>query len=606
MGNDKKKKIILISSIGVVVLIVILLLILFLATDIFKSPQQLFYKYLPQNMQLFDMMSSNLATSHDQKMKKTAYTSNGEIAVTYEMGSGESQESDNSSEIFKVITEGKVDNQNQKQYNKVTLTKNNKELLAVKYLRNGDLYALGSDEIVTKYVAVENNNLKDFATQLGYQEVSQIPNKLEENYNLDALIQLTEEEKEYISKNYGSLIVKNINKNQFTKTKNVNLTVDGQTYQAQKYILTLTSQEIKDLTIKILQQLQKDEQTLNILLSKYNMLAQNQEVTIEVLKQKIQELEQSISTEQIANVQIKISLYVSDNKLIKTDIAVGENLISVQYSNSTRESKIMIKNESSAIQGFNTVELKKSENDEQYVLSVIISNSNDTQNTITFQTSKVGNVNSNTIRNLTILTVNAQNSIYTIKYSANINFENNIEIEELNQDNSITLNTYSSEELQNLITAIMDRTKQVWSEKMQLLGSEGEVSTSLENSNNITPEGSGQEGEEQQTELSSTEKLAIEMFNKQFLAYLGDSVQADKVRELLKVTKTAIQNQNPVKVKFSGTYNNTAVEKEASNVEELENLEVYIVNGKNYFVQGIAESTGKLTELVIKENTNNT
>jgi len=604
--NSKKKKIILISSIGAVVLLISLLLILFFVTDIFKSPQQLFYKYLPQNIQLLDIVSSDLKPSYDQKLQQNTYTSVGEASLVYEMGNVEThEETAMSDELFKVITEGKVDNVNKIQNNKVTITKDNQELLSVKYIRNGELYALGSDQIVTKYVAVENNNLKDFATKLGYQDVSQIPNKLEENYNLYDLLQLTDEEKQIISENYGTLIVKNIDKNKFTRTKKIDLTIDGQNYESQKYTLALTSQEVKELMVQVLHQLQNDDKTLNIILNKYYTVAQNQEMTIDSLKLQIQQLQQNITDQQIQDLQVQISLYVSDNKLLKTEIGIGEKLISIQYTTGTREDKVVIRDESNnkENQQFDMLELKESENEEQYVLSAVLSSLGNQQNTVTLQISRVGNINSDTIRNLIILKVTSENDTYTIKYSNNIDYGQDIILEELTQDNYEKLNDYTKEDLQQLITAIIQRTNQVWNENLAKVGLSGENEVSIESIDN---QENGEQLEEQQEELSSAEKLAIEMFNEQFLAYLGEKVQADDVKQLLQVTKTEIQNQNPIIVKYSGTYNNTEINKEVTTAEEIENLEVYIVNGKSYFVQGTADTTGKLAELEIKENTNNT
>lgn len=330
------------------------------------------------------------------------------------------------------------------------------------------------------------------------------------------------------------------------------------------------------------------------------MIVQNQEMTIEMLKQNIQELQQNINNQEFADIQIQTSLYVLDNNLMKTEIAFGEYLISMNYN--SNENKLIIKNETGDIEGFDTIEVKKSESEEQYVLSIDVTNSNNIENSIKLQLSRVGKTSSNTIRDLAILTINAENSVYSVKYSNNINFENNIEIEELNQDNSIILNTYSGEEVKNLLIAIEDRTKQVWNEKMQMLGSGGEEGTIIEEFTN--QENSDELAQNQETELTATEKLAIEMYNEQFLAYLGESVSADNVKKLLSVTRGAIQNQNHINVKYSGTYNNTAVEKEVSTIEDVEALDIYIVNGKSYFVEGVADYTGKLEALTIKENEN--
>lgn len=621
MKNSKKKKIIMISSIVLGIALISLLLVLFFLLDTFKSPQQLFYKYLPQNKQLIEVFSSDLKPSYDQKMKQNSYTSDAEASLVYEMGNQETE----GNELYKLVLEGKVDNTNQKQYNKVTITKNNQELLSATYIENDTIHALLLKDVVAKYLAIDDNYVglldKTYAilpnivssimqnnelinTQVeGSNQVSKI---IGENGIITKIatkgIGFTEEEKEVISTKYTNVVVENIDKSKFSKTKSMDITIDGQKYKAKEYLLDITSGQIKGLIINILQQLQNDEETINILINKYYS-SDTQTITRDELKLQIQELEQVVNQQQIQDIQIQISLCVSDGKLLKTEVAIGEKLITIQYINSTNENRVIIKDESSnkeENQQYDILELKKSENEEQYVVSALLSSSSNPQNTISLQISRVGNVNSNIIKNLKVLTVKSENDTYTLRYSNNINYEKDIQIEELKQEDYVMLNTYSQEELQQLIIAIIQRVNQVWNENLAKIGMNGQNVGSLENPTAQLTE------EEQPTELTATEKLAIEMFNEQFLAYLGEKVSADNVKNLLKVTKTAIQNQNPIKIKYSGKYNNTDINKEVTTTEEIDALEIYIVNGKNYFVQGTADTTGKLTELEIKENIENT
>lgn len=603
---DRKKKIILISSIGVVTLIIILLLILFFVTDMFKSPQQLFYKYLPQNSQIVEVLSSDLSMIHAQKKAQNSYTTTGEITLTYETDNEDNQsETENAVELFKIITEGKKDSQNQKQYHKMALTKNNQELLELKYLRNQDLYALSSNQIVTKYVAVENNNLKELATKLGYQNVDQIPDKIE-GINTTNFLQIPETEKNTILKNYGTLIAKNIPKNKFSKASNVDIAVDGENYKTKQYTLTLTTEEIKEIGIQVLEYLQTDTQTLTMLLNQYQTIASNDELTTTTLIKNIQTLEENLKQAQIENETIQISLCIAGDKLVTTQIKAQDEKVDIQYVNGARENKVIIQSDFNMVGEYNWIELKKTEDTDQYTLSVTVTNTSNTKDGITLQMSKVGNSSSSTIRTLDILTIKTEGDTYTFKYSDNVAIENEVTIDNLTAENAITINSYSQEELQQLLSAIVERTTQVVQETITKVMTVNQDS-SFNNMSEGTTGPQEQMTEENnvsdatQTTLSETEKLAIEMYNEQFVAYLGESVSADQVKQLLTVCKTAIQNQNTITVKYSGTYNNTQIEKEVKTVQELDELSNYVVSGKNYKAQGLADTTGKLSEVTIME-----
>lgn len=586
----KNNKIIIIASIITVVIIAIMLLMLFLVTDIFKSPEQLFYKYVGQNSKILEIFESETYELLNEKKKIAPYNAQGEISVNQVSGDVIEESTNNiETELFKVVTEGKNDLLNKKQYNNITLVQNDNRIFNMKYLRTGDKYALTSDEIVTAYVAVDNNNLKELFKKLGISEenLANIPDKIE-NTDIAGSIEFTEEEKEQITNIYTNLITKSITKEKFSKNGNV-------------YTLTLTNVEIKNIILNILNTVQNDNTTLNILLNKYNKVANNG-MTLENLKLQISNLIEKVNKIELAKTEnISINLYVNNGNLLKTEIVTLDGTTEIEFS--TTQEKITITQKTISTQTyFNNIEITKIETDNEYSLNILINNVNNAENkdSISFQISSVGNINSNDIRQLNILKINLSGKNYTFTQSNNITFETLLEIEELNDENSVTINNYNEQELKDLITALRNRINQVIMEKANMLN----TSNNINSEENVGQSNENTDGANEQVEEPiSEEQQAIDTFNEQFTPYLGEAVQGEKVKSLLQNVKTAVQNGNNIKVGFSGVYNNTAVQKQGATPEEIEEMLIYVIMSKNYFVEGLADTTGKLAELTIKENT---
>jgi len=226
-------------------------------------------------------------------------------------------------------------------------------------------------------------------------------------------------------------------------------------------------------------------------------------------------------------------------------------------------------------------------------------NSSENTNSISIQISNAGNISSENIRQLNIIQFNVEGQYYEVKQSNNLTFETQLEIEELNDENSVIINNYTEQELKDLIIALQNRITQVITEKMNA----GNTNDNEEIQENMEQNSENTEVEEQQDEQNTAEQQEIDEFNEQFTPYLGEAVQGEKVKTLLQNVRTAVQNGNSIKVDFSGVYDNASVEKQGITQEEIDEILNYIILSKSYFVEGLADTTGRLVELTIKENT---
>lgn len=71
---------------------------------------------------------------------------------------------------------------------------NDSDLFSMQYLRNDNRFGIKSNEIIDKYLMIENNNLQDFVKKWGVQDSTNIPDQIELK-NKD--FEIEDEEKRY-------------------------------------------------------------------------------------------------------------------------------------------------------------------------------------------------------------------------------------------------------------------------------------------------------------------------------------------------------------------------------------------------------------------------
>ena len=249
----------------------------YLYTDIFKTEQELFAKYLLQNVDEIGQTLSFIGINEtEEKLKQSKYEESMSISYT-EAGKLEPN--------AKITIDTQNDPINKKYYGMIGLVIDGlEETLKLEYMNENEAYSLRFTNAVEEFLTVKNSNLKQFATNLGMDEeiVQQIPDSIDfEKFSLEEL-KFTDEEKNTEMIKYTSLIYNNIAEENFTKSKDVVITLNGKTITTNAYILTLNMQDIKNLVIQLLETLKQDE----IVLSKLEVLDEMlQEYTEETIKE---------------------------------------------------------------------------------------------------------------------------------------------------------------------------------------------------------------------------------------------------------------------------------------------------------------------------------
>ncbi len=470
-----RKKAIIIASIIIGVLLILGIggTILYLKTDIFKSNQSLFFKYIEQAVKGVEYTPNANITNYINRIKEEPFTLVGNLSYETDEKNNLTK---NALKNMKFTVEAKVDNSAKKAYGIGTLKNNNQDLFKVEYANTDNIYALKSDEVVTAFIGIENQNLKVLSQKLGITNTSNIPNSIAPILNLGEKLNLTEDEKSHIYETYMSVLEQNIEKSSFTKNKDIAISRDGVVYNTTGYRLELSASELKQIEIKLLQALKEDSITLNLITTKAKTFNLEEKYTqINTLVQEIDSLINKINNESTNSQDgIIITVYVENGKVVTTEIIYKNETkytIYGQKENNANSYYILIENLSDT-EEYNKIEIKIEEisSNNTSTLSIAITINNEKGIEVYLE-----NVNDNeedilkTNCEVTINEEDNRNSI--LSYEQEIAFKESItDIIKIDRNNCAVLNDYPTEQLQVLVKSLVQRVQELINQKAQAVG----------------------------------------------------------------------------------------------------------------------------------------
>ena len=531
IGKDKGSKILRNGIIIMTVLIILILLLfvfLYFCTDTLKTNKQLFFKYASQLIETEGAKSENNIQAFYNKKQEMPYENEGKFDFTIDLEEETNEQIDIAND-FVINFSGKNDKANKKTEQNIELKYSDDVSWPLIYRQDGDVYGIQTDYVSSQYVAVENNNLKEFAEKIGISDTSDIPDKIEFTNEM-ANIEYSPEELKEIKERYVSILENQLREDQFQNQKNEDGSIS--------YILTMTNEELKNLLIAILNELKTDEVVLNKIndiLLKINTESEDNIIETEDIEAIIQDL-QKLETEEG---QMQLIVTKKDSSLISMEFKQNDNIIQLtkndQGDNVNYTITINVK--------FDTGLSATDKIGAKIYFSVGYSGLNE-----------LNNVKENYELEIEALTNDEEQAgKYTYQFENTVNFVDSIDIEGLNEENAMILNNYESEQIQNFIGQLTQRIVDVNTEQMQSIGFEyGNpmilmIPTTLENVlltsnvNEVIVE----------SDISETEKRTS---NEIVLKYEGD-VKGSMVKSLLsEVSRSNNNNDNEsqVIVEFAG------------------------------------------------------
>lgn len=486
MRNEEKKGFI----IAVIVIIAIAILaiggvLVYANTDLFKSNQTLFFQYIGQAIEDIDYVENTQLKEIAKKKEEKPYTVDGK--VQYKIGE-ENQDG------IHIDIKASVNKPEKKAYTKANLNYQNQEIFSLEYANSNDIYAIKSNEIITAFIGIENNNLKVLAQKLGILNTASIPDSIKQT-NIQDLLIITQEEKEHIRETYLPVLTKNIEKDNFKKEKDVSISIKDTNYITTAYHLELSKEKQKQVILEVLQTLKEDSITLNLITTKAKILGLDENYTqINLLTNKIQKQMNDIQNGKMAEGgPINIIVYTNKGEVIATEIIQDDTKYTIygNKQNNTISRSLIIENlnqQENKKMEINLEEVRK-EKETNYNMKMNIEDEIEINFSMENKQTEEETIETKGEVNISQGKANA-----TISYEQKTNFVEKIEdIIELDRNNCGVLNDYTTEQLQVLLQAVGQRTMNVISQKMQSIMSIIMGSTargSIENDSwNATQEG---------------------------------------------------------------------------------------------------------------------
>lgn len=481
MKNGKKKVVGILFVLLLIILIGCIAAYAYIVTDIFKTPRQLFGKYLKNQV---EQISNANFKPFDEVFAKA---NDSEIDWNLELELPEDALEMFEDNIAKVNVSLKSDTTNQKSMISIDANIGETEFANYDMIYSNNTMGVKIPEINEKYLALENRDLKKFAKSIGLDDesINEMPDKIEMLENTE----LTEEEIakiEAIKERYSAKIAEQIPDEKFSVEKDVALEMNNTNYVVNKYAITLTVEETSNIFKNLLNDFVNDEDII------YFYEKAGSKDKLEELKKDLEENVEEIDSEKKLEL-VQLALYVKEGSTLKTQLLVGNYVEANLNVNNTLENEstiafyidtqkqdeysvgsqtsILINNKYENNQGNFKADMKTSYNkDDVKALKKAFDDDSDyydelykAENSSVTLTTTVNDENN----------LSTKISIKGIENEEDIKIKNNVitfklnttpKIEELSDKNAIIVNDYSEEDFNALSEELLENLEKSYSE----------------------------------------------------------------------------------------------------------------------------------------------
>lgn len=595
-----------------------------------EKPKSKFFKYLATN-NIYQTFQSDVYGAIKDKIK--TQTSNSNINLTASTNIPTITNSQLDISKFNVAFNNINDKNQNKNYAELNVNYADNELARIKAIMDENSVAITSEEIVNMYLGTSKENLDETLNRaLGGEWNLEEYLKLTDMVDANS-IEIPENLIQSKSDEYMQIIYNSFRESSFSEKESVLISTDeNQTLTANSYELTTNYSELNTLLAELLKKLRNDtellstvsavsenttqnnlQNTLNNVVDEFTMQnttiditpigeentnilqeenTNNSEADLQIIatilagnkvNKTVSELQEILDEEitkienlNITNKEVKISLYVVDEKLrklgvksedfnlemefleeankekikftllgINTDIKIENPEVTTEFQNTTTENTL----ENNAVEtdklknGFTiTMEKNTSDVSTKIFAEIGLINNLEINTKISCNLTTNGTASSKEIKNEAIFTYTTQEGQLTANLNYNINFETaTMEIPNLTDETCLFLDKLNDAELTNIINQIRDRVNFVINEK--------KVTLNLIDQNNntsVVEQGNIQNSTNLEEKEAVKQKL-IEVISNQ----MGEAIARGETYTLANLENLQIEGYN-VTVNISG------------------------------------------------------
>ena len=433
------KKKILLALLVVIILLGIGGAYAYFATDAFKSDKEMFFSYISSD--ICSNLKDEKLEEYIKKQETTAYTNKGDVSINVSGDNSLTSTVNGALQTLKdgkITLEGKTDNSRKMAEQTMTVELGQGINVPIKIKRDEDVLGIQSNLLNTKFIAVRNQNLKALLEKFGINS-DEIPDKIDFNDG-----QLTQEEIDNLKNKCISILHDNLDDTSFSKEK-----VDGQTVIK----LNTSNKHCQEILVKILETLRDDEIVLKKMSGTLSEKDFKQRINTEIDKIKDIEVDD--------NSMLEIKLYIKTRKVKKVEMSIdgnNESKIFVKLENSDRQMLINVY-ENDNLVGDLSVLKQASGDDLTYTVNASLTSEGEESVSLDFKVqdkniATLDNVEENYEINVSSVDSSSKKVNLSLDYKNLKSFATDIEIEEINSNNSIILNDATDDELDDLLMTI--------------------------------------------------------------------------------------------------------------------------------------------------------
>ena len=564
---------------------------LFLKTDLLKSNKELFAKYVNQNFDSFKEISNlKIIDTYKNLKNEDKYESNSELNVIYSEGGEVSSPYNN----LKAKLNIQKDNEQNYYYADGQVLFADEEYLESEIIKENEIYGVRFSDVVKQFVGIKNDeNLENVAKDIGIDSIylESIIDIIDGTREASDEV-ISQKDRTEIKDQYSKIITDAVIQGNFSKQKNAVITYNNASTKTNAYTVTLTSQQVEDMIVKILNNAKQDTSILDKFSGYFDE---------DNFKNQIDDLIDKITNE-LEIPSAKITVYENNKKTIRTAIEFGVNKVIVENSEKDGENisdlKFSITLNDTMYEFETKISKKDTDNDEKIEIDVQNLDENNNYN-ISFLTNMQKSEDNITLSS----TATYKKDILNIKVSVDndVNIGKSFEKKQaLLERNHIVLNDMQAERRKKIIDELKEKVPEKAEVRTELLLEALGIKIKEEN-------------KEQENPDYVMPQVEINKFNSKFEFYTGDEVTSSNVKVLLSIVKdhlinaevTEINPENatgtvrPEDVKYIFKLN---IEKDKANETEGNKVVEKIKDNKKYKVSiTYKESNGLIDYITIEE-----
>lgn len=585
MKKSSKIIIIVLSVVLVLGAIVGTLLFLFFKTDVLKSNNEVFFKYLSQNVEkIEDITNPKIIENYTNLNNREKYEMRTTLNVEYSEG-GEMSNPFN--EVTATALTQKDVGYN---YSDFKLLFGDQNVIELEGVQEDSLVGIRFTNLLSKFVSIDLD--KELQLVDGDSNEEYVNNLEDSTNEAKQIIKdlLSKENIEELKNKYFNVIVNTLKMSNFSKQSNSIITVNSEQKKVDIYTVEISSNNMQNLVLEILRDISSEEKFTN-LYEKYPALQKH--------------IENLIRTAEVTEMPTtKVMVYKKGNESVGLEIDYGTKrcVIYVDSKANTTQLQYNVLNSEKEISiAVNTAKTTVGD-EENYITHVKYTNGDEV---------KEYNISTGISNSKMDYNVEYKNGIKKI----NVNLTNNIYDEisekmELNSDNNLVLNDLDATSVSNTIGVLVTqvpgllKTRYDW-----LLAKINSTELFAKISKNISEffKYTGNEIIIDQSSGVNEEQIQLEknQFNAKFEFYIGTGKSYDDVKQLLEVVKDNLKDVELTMVETAtsgskGKLNiKLNIEKDTTNNELVESLLTKIEEKKKYDISMSYNSNSNLIDTIV-------